>query len=58
MDHGEEERVNNFWSNNYIEYESNSDGTRALSVKEYHDKIIPYLQDIINNLKQFGTYKI
>ena len=26
-------KVNNFWSNNYIEYESNSDGNKALSVE-------------------------
>ena len=28
-------RVNNFWSNNYIEYESNSDRNKTLSVEEY-----------------------
>ena len=28
-------RVNNFWSNNYIEYESNSDTNKTLSVEEY-----------------------
>ena len=28
-------RVSKFWSNNYIEYESNSDRNKRLSVKEY-----------------------
>ena len=27
-------RVSNFWSNNYIEYESNGDRNKALSVEE------------------------
>ena len=35
-------RVSNFWSNNYIEYESNSDRSKALSVEEYLNKIRPY----------------
>ena len=28
-------RVSNFWSNNYIEYESNDDKNKTLSVEEY-----------------------
>ena len=28
-------RVGNFWSNNYIEYKSNGDKNKTLSVKEY-----------------------
>ena len=51
FEHEEEEenyykpvRVNNFLSNNYIECESNRDRNKALS-------IIPYLKDIINNIK-------
>ena len=35
-------RVRNFWSNNYIEYESNSDRNKALSVEEYLNLINPY----------------
>ena len=46
--------VNNFWSNNYIEYESNDDTNKTLSVEEYLNKIIPYLKYIINNLKKSG----
>ena len=43
--------VCNFWSNNYIEYESNNDRNKTLSVEEYLNKIRPYLKDIINYLK-------
>ena len=32
------ERVSNFWSNNYIECESNGDENRNLSLDEYLDK--------------------
>ena len=50
--------VSNFWSNNYIEYESNSDGTKTLSFEEYLTEIRPYLKDIINKLKKSDTCKI
>ena len=32
-------RVGNFWNNNYIEYESNGDINKNLSVKEYLNEI-------------------
>ena len=48
-------RVSNFWSNNYIEYKSNSDKNEALSVEECLNKISLYLKDIINNLKKSDT---
>ena len=51
-------RVSNFWSNSCIEYESNSDRNKTLSVEEYLKKITPYLKDITNNLKMFDTWKI
>ena len=51
-------RVNNFWINNYIEYESNSDRNRTISVVEYLNKIRLYLKDIITNLKKSNTWKI
>ena len=35
-------RVNNVWSTNHIEYESNSNKNKAISVKKYPDKIRPY----------------
>ena len=49
--------VNNFWSNNYIKYESNSDRNKTLSVEEYLNKIRPYSTNV-NNLKKSGTWKI
>ena len=48
-------RVGNLWSNNYIEYESNSDGTKTLSAEEYYKKIRPYIKHIINDLKISNT---
>ena len=50
--------VSNFWSSSYIEYESNDDNNKTLSVEEYLNKIRPYLKDIINNLEKSGTWKI
>ena len=61
---GEEEnyhksvRVNDFWGNNYIEYETNGHRNKTLSVEEYLNKVRPYLKDIINNLKKSDTWKI
>ena len=49
--------INDFWSINYIEYESNSDRNKTLLVEEYLNKIRPYLKDIMNNLKKSGTWK-
>ena len=40
-------RVINFWNNNCIEYESNGDKNRNLSLDEYLRKIKPYLRNII-----------
>ena len=51
-------RVNNFLSNNYIEYKSNGDKNRILSVEEYLDKVIPCLKDIVNDLKKSDTWKV
>ena len=45
-------RVSNFCNNNYIEYASNGDRNKTLSVEEHLNKIRPYLKDIINNLKK------
>ena len=49
--------VNNFWSNNYIEYKSKVD-RKTLSVEQYFNKIKPYLRDTINDLKKSNTWKI
>ena len=45
-------RAGNFWSNNYIEYESKRDRNKTLSVEQYLNKIRPYLKDILNDLKK------
>ena len=45
-------RVGNFWGKNYIEYESNRDGNKPLSLEKYLNKTRPYLKDIINNLEK------
>ena len=59
FEHEEEEncyklvRVSNFWSNNYIEYESNGNINKTLSIEEeYLNKIRPYSKDTINKLKK------
>ena len=50
-------RESSFWSNNYIQHESKCDRNKALSVKEYLNKIRPYLKSIYN-LKKSDTWKI
>ena len=50
--------VSNFWSNNHIEFEHNSDRNKTLTVEEYLNEIRAYLKDIINNLKKSDTWKI
>ena len=50
--------MSNFWSKNYIEYESNVGRNKTLSVEEYLNKTRPYLKDIINNLEKCDTWKI
>ena len=51
-------RVNNFWSNNYIKYESNGDRNKGLSIEGFLNKIRPHLKDIINKLKKSDSWKI
>ena len=64
FEHEEEENYykpvteSNFWNNNFIEYESNNDRSKTLSVEEYLHKISLYLKDIINDLKKSDTWKI
>ena len=50
-------RLSNLWSNNYIDYESNSDRNKTASVEEFLKKIRPYLNTIIN-LKTSDTWEI
>ena len=49
-------RVANFCSSNYVEYESNGDRNKDLSLKEYLDKIKAYLKDIIIGLQECDTW--
>ena len=51
-------RVDNFWDNNYIEYESNDNKNKNLSVQENADEIKPYLRDIIINLQKSDEWEI
>ena len=48
----------NFWNNNYIEYESNGDSNKDLTLEKYLDKLKPYLRDIIIDLQNSDTWKI
>ena len=48
-------RIIYFWSNNYIEYKSNDDNNKALSVEEHLNKIRPHLENIMNDLKKLDT---
>ena len=54
---GKPVRLGNFWSRNYIEYESNGDRNKTLSIEEYLEKVWPYLKDIINDLKNSDAGK-
>ena len=51
-------RVGNILSNNHIEYESNGERSRTLSIEGYVNKIRPYLTHIITDLKKYDTWKI
>ena len=48
----------NSWNNDYIEYESNGDSNKDLTIEEYLDKLKPYLKDIIIDLQNSDTWKI
>ena len=45
-------------SSNFIEYETDGDRNKVLSIEEYFIKIRPYLKDIINDVKKSDTWKI
>ena len=57
-DYYELKRVINFWKNNYIEYESNGDKNKNLSLDEYLKKIETYLRNIIISCQSSDTWKI
>ena len=51
-------RIRNAFSSNYIEYKSNGDKDKILSIKNYLDEIKPCLSNIINDHKTQGEWKI
>ena len=51
-------RISNAFDNNYIEYESNRDKDKTLSIKEHRDMIKQYLSDTINDHKTQDEWKI
>ena len=57
-DYYESKRVRNVWNNNYIEYESNGDKNRNLSLDEYRNKIKTYLRNMIINLQDSAAQNI
>ena len=50
-------KVGSSWIKNFIEYESNGDRNKNLSVKECFNKIKLYLRDIMIDLQNSGTWK-
>ena len=50
--------ISNIWSNNCIEYESNSEEIKQYQLKNILIKLDHCLKDIINNLKKSDTWKI
>ena len=46
------------FNSNYVEYRSDGDEDKNLSIKEYLDEIRPYLSDIINEHKNKDEWKI
>ena len=45
-------KIHNAFNDNYIEYQSNGDKDKTLSIEEYLDMIEPYLSNIINDHKE------
>ena len=57
-DYYEPIRNGNAFKINYIEYESNGDKDKTLSIKEYLDEIRPYLNNLIDDHRTQGEWKI
>ena len=49
-------KVDNFWSDIYVEYETNLDKSKILSVEEYLNKIKAHWQNILNDVKKLTLY--
>ena len=52
------EPISNAFSSNYIEYESDGDKDKSLSIKEYLNMMKPYLSGIINDYNNQGEWEI
>ena len=50
-------RASKFNSNNYMQHERSGDRSKILSIKEYLDKIKPYLRNIFIDLQKYDTWK-
>ena len=57
-DYYEPIKTNDAFNGNFIEYESKGDIDKTLSIKEYLFMIRPYLNDIINDHKSQGEWKV
>ena len=53
-DHYKPIKIDNAFSSNYVEYKSNGNIEKSLSLKDYLNMIRPYLSDIINDYKTQG----
>ena len=51
-------RSGSFWNDNNLEYGSNCDKNKNLSIRKYLDEIKPYLKDIIHDIQKFCTCKV
>ena len=50
-------RIIKAFSSNYIEYETNRDKDKTLSIEDYFDQIKPYLYELIDDHKAQGKWK-
>ena len=57
-DYYEPIRTGKAFSSKYIEYESNGDKSKMLPIEDYLDRIESYLNDLIDNNKTQGEWKI
>ena len=51
-------KTNGDFEENYMEYESRGDKDGNLSLEDYLNIIMPFLEDMINNHKNYGEWKI
>ena len=46
------------FNDNYVEYKSESERDKSISIKKYPDRIREYLRKMINDKKKIGEWKI